>query len=249
MTLASWLERGRAVGRSEPIAVALLLAANLVPLAGILFLGWDVATILIIYWLENGVVGLLNVPKILLAAGPREARPRGTAPSDQAASGEPSSARVGLAAFFLVHYGLFWVVHGVFVMVLTTGLVRGALDPLGAVLSDPVVLVGTAALLISHAASLVVNFVGRREYLAVSPQSQMLQPYPRMVVLHLTILLGGFLVVQLGQPVVLVALLVVFKTAIDLLLHLREHGRRLQAADRQAQNDRREEARESLDVE
>lgn len=227
MRVPGWLERGRAIGRSAPIAVALLVAANLIPLLGVLFLGWDVATILVIYWLENGVVGLLNVPKILLAAGTRE--PVGgasrLAQADLAPAGSSANAGFVLAPFFFVHYGIFWVVHGVFVVFLTGGITRGVLDPLGSVISDPVVLAGAAALLISHGASFFMNFLGRREYLSVSPQSQMLQPYPRMVVLHLTIIGGGFVVQQLGQPVVLVALLVVFKTAFDLILHLREHAR------------------------
>ncbi len=50
-------------------SVVVLVLANLVPVIGVLFLGWDVATILVLYWIENGIVGLLNIPKILLARG------------------------------------------------------------------------------------------------------------------------------------------------------------------------------------
>ena len=34
-----------------------------------LFFGWSLLTILVLYWLENGIVGFWNVPKILLAQG------------------------------------------------------------------------------------------------------------------------------------------------------------------------------------
>jgi hypothetical protein len=46
-----------------------------------------------------------------------------------------------------------------------------------------------------------------------------------VVVLHLTILLGGFLVMALRLPVVGAFLLVVLKIGVDLRAHLREHAR------------------------
>ena len=38
-------------------AVVALIVANLIPLIGVLFFGWSVWNILIVYWLENGIVG------------------------------------------------------------------------------------------------------------------------------------------------------------------------------------------------
>jgi hypothetical protein len=55
---------------SPTTAVVLLVAPNLVPLIGVLAWGWNVPTILVLYWVENGIVGILNVPKMLLAAAP-----------------------------------------------------------------------------------------------------------------------------------------------------------------------------------
>ena len=57
---------------SSTTSAALLVAFNLVPLAGVLLWGWNVATILVLYWVENGIIGVLNIPKILLASGPSE---------------------------------------------------------------------------------------------------------------------------------------------------------------------------------
>ena len=42
------------------------------------------------------------------------------------------------------------------------------------------------------------------------------QPYPRLVVLHLTIIFGALLVAQTGQPIAALALLVVLKIALEL---------------------------------
>ncbi len=54
---------------SSAIAVALLVVTNLIPLVGVLWLGWDLMLILALYWAENGVVGVINILKILTAEG------------------------------------------------------------------------------------------------------------------------------------------------------------------------------------
>jgi hypothetical protein len=51
----------------------------------------------------------------------------------------------------------------------------------------------------------------------------MTEPYSRVVVVPLTILAGGFLADSLGAPLAALILLVLLKTVIDLLAHLREH--------------------------
>ena len=43
---------------------------NLVPLVGVLFLGWNVYTLLVLYWAENGIVGALNVAQDPACGGP-----------------------------------------------------------------------------------------------------------------------------------------------------------------------------------
>src|SRR4029079_2006820 len=63
--LIAWYRVGSSGG-----AVVALGVANAIPLFGVLFLGWNVWTILTIYWLENGVVGVFNVLKMSKAAGP-----------------------------------------------------------------------------------------------------------------------------------------------------------------------------------
>lgn len=50
----------------------------------------------------------------------------------------------------------------------------------------------------------------------------MQQPYGRVVVLHLTILLGAFLMAALKSPTVGLALLVILKIGLDVRAHLRE---------------------------
>jgi hypothetical protein len=236
---------------SATTSAAVLVAFNLIPLAGVLFWGWNVATLLVLYWVENGIIGLINVPKILLAEGPAgtvQIRGRAVSPA----------SRVATAIFFLIHYGLFWFGHGVFVLTLpmfigSSGAANGAfggpdfpamftlppgfpadgatafalepgavLRPIGPNLSA--VAVAAIGLAISHTVSFVINYLGRHEYRHVSPQQQAQAPYGRLVILHVTIIFGAIVSLFIGSPVGAVIVLVLLKTIVDLRFHLREHG-------------------------
>jgi hypothetical protein len=237
VTTSAWIARARALGGSNPIAAVVLVAVNAVPLVGVLFWGWDVGTILIAYWLENGVIGLINIPKIMLAAGPN------------------SVGGAVMAGFFAIHYGGFWIGHGVFVFLIagiasrglfgfflgsgfpfSGGIVDGSISNGGVGLAAssgadaPQLLLIVVLLFLSHGMSFLFNYMGRKEYLNTTPMKQMFQPYGRLIILHVTIIFGAFLVIGLGQPVLLVALLVILKTAVDLFFHLREHARYAEAA-------------------
>jgi hypothetical protein len=80
------------------------------------------------------------------------------------------------------------------------------------------------ALFLSHGASFFLNYIGKKEYLTTSAMRQMLAPYGRVVILHLTIIFGGFAIAIIGAPIGALVVLVVLKTAFDLRLHLREHA-------------------------
>ena len=98
---------------SSVTAVVLLIAVNLVPLAGVIWWGWNVYSLLVLYWIENGIIGILNVPKILRAEG--EVVSGG---ATFRMSGRSGLARGAMVAFFVLHYGIFWAVHGIFVFLL-----------------------------------------------------------------------------------------------------------------------------------
>ena len=87
-------------------SVATLLIANVLPLFGVLFLGWKIFPLLVLFWLENVVVGVFNVFKMLVASP--------TSPGQWV-------AKLGMIPFFCFHYGMFTLVHGIFVFVLFGG--------------------------------------------------------------------------------------------------------------------------------
>jgi hypothetical protein len=218
--LIAWYRVSSSVG-----AVVALVVANLIPLAGVLFLGWNVWAILLLYWLENGVIGIFNVLKMLRAEGQEEPGGGGMRVNGRAAS---TMQKAGLIPFFCIHYGIFWVVHGIFVLTLPVFGMIGA-EEVGESVGilagvDPfTVAVALVALTISHGISYRFNFIGRGEYRRVTPSGQMFAPYGRLVVLHITIIFGALAIGLTGAPAAAVAILVGLKIALDLGLHLAEH--------------------------
>jgi hypothetical protein len=213
-----------------------LVGSNLIPLVGVLFLGWDLFTIVLAFWMENVVVGIYNVLRMATAQGPL-ATGRGQTPPALNSGAVQAIGRVGLILFFIVHYGIFTGVHGMFVFVLfgeggfaqamqTGGEMSPPLDPgsIGAAYGTMALRLGLMfwALMISHGVSYVGNYLGGKEYLTASPGDLFGQPYSRIVVLHLTILLGAFLVVFTHYARAPIVLLVALKIGVDLAAHRRE---------------------------
>ena len=186
------------------VSSAALIAANLIPLAGVLAGGWRVFDVLLLFWAENVIIGVFNVLRMLVVAKRRE----------------PSA--VGLAMFFTLHYGIFTIVHGVFVVTLFGAAAESPL-PAFAGLAAPGLALPLAALVASHGVSFLANFVFGGEMDRVSAGALMAAPYGRVVVLHVTIIFGGFAVAASGAPVLALALLVALKIVVDLAAHLAEH--------------------------
>ena len=214
--ILAWYRVGSSYG-----AVIALIVANVIPLIGVLLLGWSVWNILVIYWLENGVVGVLNVLKMSIATG------TATSPSPRfLINGRPASAmsNSALIPFFVMHYGIFWVVHGIFVLTLPTfmSLSAGTGGP-GMGLDLGYILLAAIPLAISHGLSFWWNFLRGGEYRRVTPAGLLFAPYRRLMALHLTIVFGALAVSLTGAPVAAVAILVGIKTLLDLGLHLAEH--------------------------
>lgn len=195
----------------RPSTLALLLA-NLVPVFGVLFLGWEVFPLMFLFWSENVIVGAFNVLKMLVA---------------NPESGMAWAGKLFFIPFFCVHYGMFTFVHGVFVVGLFGGGFRhGAPFPGESLFWQTMqeyhlggVILGLA---VSHAISFATNYLGRGEYLRASLPQLMQQPYGRVVILHLAILGGGFLLMAFRSPTVGLLLLVVLKIVLDLRSHFAE---------------------------
>ena len=55
------------------------------------------------------------------------------------------------------------------------------------------------------------------KYKTPRPELQMFAPYPRIVVMHVAIIFGAMLIQTLGLPAMVAVLLIVIKTALELV--------------------------------
>lgn len=186
--------------------VVSLIAANLIPIAGVIYLGWDAGAILVLYWLESVVIGVLNVPKILACRDAADAPLAGLLKS------------LYFTLFFSVHFGAFSFAHGVII----TGLFGGQTVINGGVLQGPLAF-AAASFALSHMFSMVYNFFLKKEYVGRSPQKQMFAPYRRVFIMHFVIIFAGGLIHRFDTPLFALVLLIALKSAIDLSAHLKEH--------------------------
>jgi hypothetical protein len=198
----------------RPSVIALVLA-NLVPVFGVLFFHWEVFPLMFLFWSENVIIGAFNVLKMVLA--------------------DPESpvgwiGKVFTIPFFCVHYGMFTFVHGVLVIGLFGGGLRpGAgfpgLETFWQIAHENHLGWAILGLAVSRGISFVTNYLGNGEYRRAGLPQLMQQPYGRIVVLHLSILFGGFLMMALHSPVWGLLLLVGLKIALDLRGHFAERNK------------------------
>lgn len=188
--------------------VAVIAIGNLIPVFGVACLGWDAAQILILYWTENIIVGLLTVPRIVAA----RRLPVG-------ASGGRLANALGVAVFFMVHYGVFCIGHLTFALALAADFIAreggdgqvwdhtfGDTAFLWAALATAVLLV------VSQARDWWMTGAWRQ----ASPTLEMFKPYGRIFVLHLTVLLGAWLMLVFKAPAWVVLILCLGKAGLEL---------------------------------
>ena len=194
-------------------SLALLVVMNLIPIAGVIMFGWDVGTLLLLYWVESVVIGLLNIPKILMARGEE-----GNSLRRRSLGG-----RLYLALFFTAHFGAFCFGHYTFLNSFFE-----TIPPLSELLSQLLsmqgLMISAAGLFVSHFLSMLINFLGKGEYLKRSAGTQMFLPYGRIFIMHIVIIFGGIFVEAFGEPMLALLLLVILKIGIDFVSHAAEHG-------------------------
>lgn len=198
-----------ALDRLTPLFVVLL---NLVPLAGVLWFGWRAELLLLLYWAENVIVGGFAALRILASGAARGAA--------------GAAGALFLTAFFCVHYGIFCGGHLFFltVMFAPRDLGAGFPNPFELLTSDGALwsLLALALLQLYDAVVWLLSGGPRRS----EPKAEMFRPYPRMILLHVTIIAAGFAVVAVGQPVWAVTILAALKTGFDLWSHRQAVRRR-----------------------
>jgi len=192
-----------------------LVVANLLPLLLAVVFGWELGSIVILYWWENLITGFFAVLRIMGSRGGMASGP---------------NSKLFLVPFFCVHYFFFCFVHGTLVMHLMLGESQisgpfesetylsfcNALPQWG--------LVSLVVIFGSHAVSFWRHYVRGGEYAKTSPDKEMFRPYRRIALLHICIIAGGALTMVLGTPMIMVLLLIVGKTIMDAAMHVTLHN-------------------------
>lgn len=187
---------------TRPVALATVVVGNLIPVFGVLFLGWDAAQILILYWVENVILGVLTLPRLIAAA-------------------KGKGEGWFLAGFFIVHYGLFCFGHLTFALLIVsdfTDEAGGLYGWLFAMLRQPSFLWAVAAIAVLNLATQIREWWGPGLWRTADPKLEMFKPYGRIFVLHLTVLFGSAVAMMLGAPVAAILILCVLKALLELRL-------------------------------
>lgn len=201
----------------------ILVLSNLSVLLAVYVYDWTVFQILFLYWLELGVIALINIFKIAIAQGPIREDDNSFAPIFNIKIGGLSAfsqmSRGTLILLFPIHFSLFIY------------MVWSALDklfhPTPAFLLSQPLLKFLAVLMISHVLSFLLNFIGRNEYKEVSYVKQAIAPYSRILILYLTLFFSALVIVNfVGEYTLTIWILIFFKIAFDLNAHILEHKKR-----------------------
>lgn len=198
-------------------AAATGLAVDLAPIFAVVMWGWGAAPLLLLYWLENLVIGFATAGRMLMAAigkhGP----------------GGLFSAAF-LIGFFTFHYGIFCLAHGGLLLEFL-----GAEEAMSG--PDDIVafiwqLVQTAltfgahmdwilAMIAAWHAMMLAEYVWRGEWKGADPQHEMFAPYGRIVLLHMGVFVVGGALQFLGDPMIGVIALVVARALWGLHMNMR----------------------------
>lgn len=210
------------------LPLSFLLLSNLVPVAGVLLAGWDAASIVLIYWAENLVIGAYNILKMLTVA-PLKLK--------------EIPARLFIILFFMLHYGGFAAGHGTFLLEFFHIGAEEGISPVVADWPGPLILLqmlfkvlqtiwsnmpsgflwAIFALVVSHGVSYLYNFIIAGERYKITTKRLMGQPYGRVVIMHIAIIAASFFVIKLGSSLSMLLALVAVKTAMDIHLHKKSH--------------------------
>lgn len=197
-------------------ANAFLWVSALCMLFGLLFLHWSPAAVLTAYFFETIIIGLLHVVKMLAVLWWGKEQPALPA-------GKNNSHPGFLVPFFGVHYFFFVFVQSVFMFLLLQGEVPGIKEPFQVLHNYHVLLQNSdtqqAVALIAFTNLVLVlrQFFLPRKYRTATVQALFLQPYLRIFIQQLVVILSGFFIFLPGA-VIAAVLLILIRLGIDLVL-------------------------------
>lgn len=157
----------------------LILFSNLVVLLSALFFRAPISEVLLVYWAQSVIIGIFAILRML---------------TYKLENNEPFVKRMFTSFFFTFHYGMFHLVYFIFIM---SGLFSIFSDASTGGSSALFILIGVFIFLLTHFFSFVANFDADSKK-GYSLGELMMAPYARIIPMHITIVLGGFIMFGVG---------------------------------------------------
>jgi hypothetical protein len=199
-----------------------LIAANAIPIAGVVFWQWNAFELLILYWMETAILGFWAI--MTVAISPVKALgPLGR-----------ETPRIGIIAFLLAHSGIFMGIHFLMLWELFSGnwasRIHGIGDFVGLIVIGRDLWLPLAILFLMRGAMVLLTVLEPSWLPGWKPQPVLTAPekegafpvsgplfgfYIRIIIMQFALIFGGVVAVFMGAGLSLI-LLVVVKTAIDL---------------------------------
>ena len=193
--------------RTLTISDFFLIVVNLVPLYGVWFEDWNAKQVFLVYCMETVIVGLMNVIKMACVT-------IFVKPKDVWENGGSTTMQSGwlFIFFFVVHYGLFVFIQTQLFFGVTNMIPDGSLLMRYSKIPELLGPGGQLLLLIFIAYYTVQNlfsFFNSGEYKTISMGRLMFQPYMRIFVQQIVVILGSmFLTFGAGKVFILVFVIV-----------------------------------------
>lgn len=201
---------------------SILILSNLVPLAGLLWWGWDAFVLLCLYCLETAVIGFWTILRMATMS-----RDPGSV------AGRSIAGTLALAGFFTVHAGLFMSVHMAFLYILFAGpwagKIHDARDFIRLIVIGMGLWIPLLALFAGQGAIFINDAVNRFAFAKVPLTNAdtgeiMGDFYKRIVIMHVAIMGGAFIAQMIGRTAPLIVL-VLLKIAIEIRFQIKSRGK------------------------
>ena len=200
------VEKGQASLPGLLVSGVMILLANLVPVVGVFWFGWDAILVVFAYWLEGTVVGLFTLLRIVWALPGYDPTPgtsvtyrrKGKNVSTNFTAKEMSKRAV-VSAFVGVYGGLM-LFYGFFLLMFLIG--DATVEKVTSRLSGFSTWLLTVLLFmfIQHAWSFYTDFVRGPEWAKSDPVFHFWRPFGRFILLHFVVIIGGLTTQGLSLP-------------------------------------------------
>ena len=222
-----------------PLSNYVLLAANFVPLVGVLFYDWNLILVLALFWIENLIIGFFNLSKMVVLGVFRR-----------------DLHAIFLCGFFIIHYGAFCSAHGLLLSDILNFPVMSVEQAFGFQFDNlanlflsaaavclsfiqafsPMIYLGLTALVLSHLVSFIENFVLRGEIFKLKVDQLLMRPYSQIIVMHIGLLFGALAFQHLGSPIWLLVTIVLAKITVDYKLFNKRRNALMTGSGRNAES-------------